>query len=360
MPSFPWDEYKEREGFTLLHEIVCRISGRDLDSALQSHSADINKLDHKGRSPLQMAIRHRDTAAVRILLRQGADPNICNGMPLCQALESVESVRSVESVNFINSEEKIITKLLLGAGATVNRSAGDKIMAKWIECGSFSFNPDSLAIDKLLVEYGIDIDYQDSKGRTLVMALCRSYCGPASRKRIEQLISYGANVDLRDCDGWTAVHHIVQSDYGYLKTIVDSGARLDAKTDDGCTFLHLAVIYSKRYHKVKMLSEIGLDRLDLDSKNRDGHTAYDLLRKRNGLRWDKYYEKLYPRREPIDFFNLMPHLSEHEYKVILALEALLHRVQDSQGVPTDQQYLPLGEYLSDDKDENPVPGAWPL
>ena len=352
IPSFPWDEYKERQGFTLLHEIVCRISGRDLDSALQSHSADINKLDHNGQSPLQMAIRHGDTAAVRTLLRQGADPNICNGKPLYEALNFVK---------LDNSVGKVITKLLLGAGATVNGSAGDKIMAQWIECGSCSFNPDTLAIDKLLIEYGIDINHQDVFGRTLLMTLCLWYSGQTSRRRIEQLIGYGANVDLRDCNGWTAVHLTFPSEYKCLKTIVDSGARLDAKTDDGCTVLHLAVICSKWYHQVEQLSEIDLDRLgrlDLDSKNRDGHTAYDLLRKRNGLRWENYYENLRQSKGySIPYYSRS---SETEYPIILALEALLHRIQDFQGVPIDQQYPPLGEHLGDDQDENPVPGAWPL
>lgn len=351
IPNFPWDEYKEVQQFTLLHEIVCRISPRDLDSAVQTHSADINKLDHDGHSPLDLAIRHSNIAAIRTLLRRGADPNASNGTPICEALSSS------------NKKTLEIVELLLRSGATVHGSA--EIVTAWIESPpkvyewQFENASELLILDRVLIEHGIDINHQ-AQGQTLLMCLCTRVWTETSIDRIEQLIGLGADLELRDFTGRTALHLAFESDnFGAIKLLFHAGARLDVKTNDGDTVAHLAVICSKSCNRVKALSEIDLGRLDLDTKNEDGHTAYDLLRKRNGLKWEKYCEKL-DLSGPYDICFYRDHFPEKEYRTILALEALLHHIQDLQGVPKDQQYPPLGEYLSDDKDEDPVPGAWPV
>lgn len=337
VPDYPWDEYKERKGFTLLHEIVCRISGRDLDNAVQTHSADINKLDHEGRSPLVMAIWHQNIAAIRTFLNRGADPLICHGMPFRAAFL------------IANGKGLVITELLL---TTVHGSARDSIAASWIEANLWRDYPHPLIIDRLLIEHGIDVNHQDH-GETLLTSLCmwRSYESPI--ECIEQLIGLGTDL---------ALPHAIENDYPkVMKVLFHAGARLDVKTNKGNTIAHLAVIFSTSSDLAKALSVIDLGRLDLDLKNQDGHTAFDLLRKRNGLKWENYCRiyKLWQTRKYWTL-NRKRMNTKNGYQVILALEALLHQIQGSQGVPKDQQYLPLGEYLSDDKDEDPVPGAWPV
>lgn len=349
LPDYPWDEYKERKGFTLLHEIVCRISGRDLDNAVQTHSADINRLDRNGRSPLVMAIRHENIAAIRTLLEGGADPHICNGRPVCEAFGTASS-KQIE-----------IVELLLHSGIPIHRSARDNIAANWIRFVSWRDCPEFFVIDRLLIEHGIDVNHQDH-GQTLLISLCMWRFYEAPIERIEQLIGLGADLELRTFSGHTALHLAIENNYPkVMKVLFHAGARLDVKTNKGNTIAHLAVIFSTSSDLAKALSVIDLGRLDLDLKNQDGHTAFDLLRKRNGLKWENYCRiyKLWQTRKYWTL-NRKRMNTKNEYQVILALEDLLHHIQDSQGIPTDQQYPPLGEYLCDDKDEEPVPGAWPV
>ena len=359
IPNFPWDDYKESEGLTPLHEIVCRISGRDLDNAVQIHSTDINKLDREGRSPLQLAVRNGNISAVRTLLKRGADPDIPDGMPLREAFDCG------------NDEMLVLVELLLRSGATVHDSGRDYIAKEWVECNEFSFwnaNPGVFAVDKLLAEHNVNLNHQNDQrqGRTLLIALCiGSFCdGTNSPKdRIEQLICLGVDLELRDYRGWNALHYAMwRNAFEIMRVLVHAGARLDVKTNRGDTIAHFAVIYSSRWRRddfVEALSEMDLSKLDLDTKNEDGHTAYDLLRKRNGLRWENYCDQL-PYLGYYNSLHIIQRFPEEEYRIILALEAFLHRIQDAHGVPKDQQYPPLGEYLSDDNDEDPVPGAWPV
>ena len=354
LPSFPLDEYIENEGFTLFHEILCHLNGRDWDCALQTHSADVNKLDKNGQSPLEMAVRHENIAAVRTLLERGADPNLNNGAPMSVALENPRSV---------------VVDLLLRSGAIVHGPAGDKAAAMWISHTWFANeeNAERLAIDRLLVENGIDVNRQVS-GVTNLMALCRrlSWCDENQIDRIEQLIDLGADLELRDAEDYTALHWAVCCNNSLaIETLLHSGARIDVKTNEGNTIAHLAVIYSRKIEMAKTMSEMEFGCLDLNLKNDDGHTVYDLLRKRNGLRWERFYSEWRERNangSEDDYWGYpcKSRAWRDEYGVILALEALLHHIQDSQGIPKDQQYPPLGEYLSDDKDEDPVPGAWPV
>ena len=356
IPNFPWHEYKEDNRFTLLHEIVCGISGLDLDSALRTRLADIDRLDCKGKSPLEYAVLFGNITAVQTLLRRGANPMVSNGAPVYEAFR-LESAKTVE-----------MTELLLHSGATVNGRVGCETAKVWMrETCSFGY-PWVLALDKLLIEHGMDVNQQSYCGETMLMRLCAFWSHRMSVDRIEQLISYGANLELRNDWGATALYLAVANEnIKPLKVLIQAGARLDAISDQGEIIAHSAVSFSRSsnfvINFVRALSEVDLARLDLDQRNENGHTAYDLLRKRNGLRWDKCYKELRKSRlglRDYPYYYWGCRAREDEYEIILALEALLHRIQDSQGIPKNQQYPPLGPYLSDDKDEEPVPGAWPV
>ena len=353
IPNFPWHEYKEDKRFTLLHEIVCGISGLDLDSALRTHLADIDRLDYKGRSPLEYAVHFGNITAVQTLLRRGANPMLSNGAPVREAL-SLGSAKTVE-----------MTELLLHFGATVNCRVQCETARVWMETTTLFGDPWVLALDKLLIEHGMDVNHQTNRGETMLMKLCTSWSRERSIDRIEQLISYGANLELRNRWGARALHlAVAKQNSKALKVVIQAGARIDTILNTGQVIAHLAVSFSKSVNVVRALSEVDLARLNLDQRNKNGHTAYDLLRKRNGLRWEKYYKEV-RKSFRVDLMGNRPFLWEcrarkDEYEIILALEALLHQIQDSQAIPKDQQYPPLGPYLSDDKDEEPVPGAWPV
>ena len=293
-----------------------------------------------------MAVRLKNIAATRTLLKRGADPNINDGAPLHLALQRPSLV---------------IVDLLLRSDATVQGPTGDQAAQTWIFNAEYNRNDaERLAIDRLLIEYGIDVNRQ-VLGQTKLMALCRESCGPNDVDRIQQLIGLGADLELRDTDGYTALHRAVSADYPVtIETLLRSGARIDVKTNEGNTIAHLAVISSRWIETAEVMSGMDLGRLDLEHKNQDGHTVFDLLRKRNGLGWEAYFSEWRRSNDSYWWYSDLSRAEEDEYEVILSLEALLHHSQDLQGIPKDQQYPPLGEYLSDDKDEDPVPGAWPV
>ena len=252
IPTFPWHEYKEDKSFTLLHEIICGFSGLDMDSAIQTHFADINSLDSQGRSPLEYAAHFQNFSAVQTLLRLGADPNICNGGPVREFLFS-QDVKHVE-----------ILELLLQSGATINNSAEYGIAEAWTIDALYSSSPWNLAVDKLLMEHGLDINCQEYE-ETMLMTLCMFPNKNTSIDRIDQLISYGANLEQRNRRGATALHLAVANQHFMaVKVLIHSGARLDIKSNCGDTIAHLAVVLSRSSDFIRALSEVDLAGLDLD------------------------------------------------------------------------------------------------
>ena len=327
------------------------MSGRDLDTAIKSHSADVNTLDRGGKSPLEYAIIFGDINNTRTLLTQGANPNLSDGKLICQALR-------------VSKHRLEILELLFRFGASIDGFAGDNVADHLIHTSGGRWDANTLAVDKLLIEHGLDVNHQLdhlSGGLTLIMFICLYKSDEKSSiGRIEQLLSFGASTEIRDRWGYTALEFAIYRNFiGALKVLLHAGARLDVKTGKGDTIIHLAVISGRSNEFVKAISEIDLTALDLNLRNEDGHTAYDLLRKRNGLKWENYCEQWL---ESTEYWYLHQECDslEIEYQVILALETLLHQIQTSQGIPQDQQYPPLGDFLCDDKDEEPVPGAWPV
>ena len=332
---------------TLLHEITCNINFCDLDTAIRKNPADINRLDRQGRTPLSYAIAFSNITAIRTLLENGADPNLSTENPIYEAL-------LYGGTGLLG-----ILELLFHFGATIQGCVYVSFAGSWIRkthgIGDF------VAIDKVLIEHGLDINHQ-IEGRSLIMDLCcYSMNEKVSIDRIEQLISYGADIELKDSGGYTALHlAIAFESIGILKALLRARACLDSKTNTGETVIHLIVLYSRSSEFVEAISGIDLTKLDLTSRNEDGHTAYDLLRKRNGLKWEDYLEQWQSRKQNSIPFLGRFYLPLEEYQIILNLETLLHQIQTAQGIPKDQQYPPLGDYLTDDKDEEPVPGAWPV
>ena len=340
-----FDDCIEGQSLTRIHQIVCGLSNVPLDVALQT-STDIDILDSESRSALWYAVTNRRHDYVRILLKRGADPDI--GDPPC--LMAVE-----RTSNFA------ITKALLEHGAVLGPFNRISTLDWWAHIDG----PDTLAIDKLLVKHGLDPNHRGSGGRTILMCSAREYLvsGYLHRRRLNQLIKLGSDIEIADEVGMTAIMHAaVSASLNAFGILARAGARVDLKSANGGTILHLAVAHekSRRAWEIPRLCEIfhdaDLTKLDLDAKDGDRHSAFDLLRMRNGPNWEEYCAQIgiewYGPRNEQEF--------EDELKAISALEDLLHYVQEVQGVPEADRYPPLGEYCSRIVEEEPVPGAWPV
>ena len=188
---------------------------------------------------------------------------------------------------------------------------------------------------------------------------------------VKQLLSYGAEIDTTDNDGLSAVFHAIESyDPEVLKLLIHHHARIDLVTHFGDTLLHFAIIYLQyltdvkaTLQAIKTMPRAQLNNINIKHRNTDGDEAFDLLKKRNSIKWGSYL------RSKFDDYNYClwsfyrfrkPCSGPEKSEIIYEFEAFLHEIQDAQGVPKEEQYPPLGEYLSSNTDDAPVPGAWPV
>ena len=366
-PLIEWECYVQRQGFTTLHQIVCGLSGLSLQVELQN-STCINRLDRDGRSALWYTVKHGNLNYVRMLLEQGADPNIRD--PLFWALG--------------NEPQDFPMKLLVNFGASLGHSISPS--HGWLPWPYIGLDSQALETDELLVRYGMNLNHRAKWHGVENVSILMLVTQTNAPHRLKQLIKFGADIESIDEEGKTAIMYATcGSSTKEFETLARAGARIDLKTSTGSTILHLAIAQttSTAYRdqkssvfKVPSLCEAmrdtDLTNIDLDAEDEDGHRAFDLLRMRNGPNWDRYcqakgietcwwlnFDEAHRKEmENGGRFNREKDL-KNEMNAICALEKLLHHIQELQGVPTSSRYPPLGEYLSRDAEDKAVPGAWP-
>ena len=215
---------------------IRRASGRRWWSL--THRDYIKRLPAPDRALFESVV-HGVTQNVEVFLKRGADPNLrlIYGMPLiafCASLGRNEAVR-----------------VLLDAGADINAgtpSLGFNALLSAADKGN-------LALVRLLIGHGADIEARISSGATPLMLAARN--GHADV--VALLLENGARKDTANAKGVTAL--IFASIYGHpgaAETLLDAGADPSVKTAIGRTALDYA---KKKGHKelVKTLSQ-GLDR----------------------------------------------------------------------------------------------------
>lgn len=341
-----FDDYIEKQKFTRTHQIVCGLSTISLNVELQD-SNDIDTLDSEGRSALWYAVTHRRHKYVCKLLETGADPNV-GDLPIWKALE-------------FDSDYAII-RALLDYGANFGSFKDSFSIVQW----AYVCGPDVLAIDELLVKYGLDPNHRGDYGET-ILHLARFFDDDIGSRRLKQLIELGSDIEIADEVGMTAIMHAVYcSSAPAFGVLASAGARVDLKSAKGDTILHLAVAPEFTFcaenvpELCEMFRDADLTELDLKAEDQDGNRAFDLLRIRNGPNWEDYYVHHGMGWYPFDAGPEPKRRLEAELEAISALEKLLHHVQEVQGVPEADRYPPLGEYCSRIIEEEPVPGAWPM
>ncbi|CAF9931026.1 hypothetical protein IMSHALPRED_008344 [Imshaugia aleurites] len=350
----------------MLHQIVCGLSRRSLDIELQS-SNNIDELDKDNRSALWYSVAHGHREHVLLLLERGADPNVGD-----TPIKEIRSVRSAYE----------ITKALIEHGATPNFSNDREFWLVWESResqesqesqdsrSSFCVHPyDDIATDKLLIDWGIDINHRavwdGVEDVTILMRLSDSYLSQAHR--VQQLIELGADLEMMDQNGESAIMYALHEPCPKsFEVLARAGARLDVQNTAGNTILHIIILRTWGYRDFVKLYEVLLHNvdftmLDLHARNADGHTALDLLKLRNGLKWDGYCDsKGIQRKRKGASGGRRCYFPGNEIRFIHAMEDLFKDIQDAQGVAEEDRYPPLSEYLSGDVEHEAVPGAWPV
>ena len=117
---------------------------------------------------------------------------------------------------------------------------------------------------------GQDVNGQDEKGRTPLMAACQ---GNSSAEMMQLLLSYGARVNLTDNKGRTAFMYAAQYDsYEKVFKELKAGALVNVKANDGTTALMLACENTDTPSIVSLIIDAGAD---VNAKDYDGYSALD-------------------------------------------------------------------------------------
>lgn len=219
-----------------------------------SSGAAINASDPTcglGTTALLCAIRRERTTIVRFLLQRGADPTAHDAL-----------------VTAVKQCSVAITRYLLQYGASAN-CANDStpVLHSAVKRGR------SLAVARVLLENGAEVDATDTQGNTALHIAVSMGERSTMLTFTRMLLEAGANPDLPDCVGESALHGAIQN-VCVLHALLKRGADINALDRAGRTVLLVAVSVD-RPACVEILLREGAD-VDIPCHN--GLTALGIAR----------------------------------------------------------------------------------
>ena len=265
---------------TALHVAVHQ-KHADVVQMLIDAGADIETKNDKGHSPLHLASSSGALTTAKMLVKAGADVratddkgNTC--LILAAYLGHTDTVRYLMSLpevdldqqgtnNFtalhfaVQQKHADVVQVLIDAGADIKTTNdGHSSLRLAILSGE-------LTTVKMLVEAGADVRATDAEGATCLISA--AYFGHTDTVRY--LVGLPeVDLDRQVSRNYTALHFAVQEEHAnVVQMLIDAGADLETKNDDGCSPLHLASL-SGELTTVKMLVKAGADVRATDAERR--------------------------------------------------------------------------------------------
>ena len=316
-------DYLDERGLTPVHKIVLGISNAlSLNAYLSLSTAEIDKKDVMGKTPLHYAAARGDLDAVSTLLRHDADPNLTSDAlwtPLHEA---------AISTNYKSFQP------LLEAGAHVDalNARGQTALSMAAHVG----NDDPRYFDHLL-DYNANINLADQNGLTPLHRSC-------VRNRVEaarRLILLKADVDALDNKQLSPVHTcVLNNNHDILKMLLHSGARVDRSAANGRTLIHDAAAVGN-LSTIALLSSdyLCLGGLNPDAVDEEGRTAqevFDCARHTSGSESDE-------ERTKFLFSFLLDRLRERNR--INQFEKALSEKLEVQSTMSDDEFFEALEHM---------------
>jgi ankyrin repeat protein len=215
---------------------------------LRSDRSLVNLRDSSGATPLMHGSLYAGEDLVKLLLDQGADPNVKNNAGATALMWGVGDARKV--------------RLLVARGADVNARSEDGKTPLLIAAGQSG----AASIVKLLLEKGADIKARDNNGSTALLQAA----GGGDAETLRLLIARGSDVNAGSNGGGTALMAAARArNAGTVQLLLTHGAEVNARTKRGITALSLAANQGST-DIVRALLEKGAE---VNVKDDQGYTA---------------------------------------------------------------------------------------
>ncbi len=186
--------------------------------------SNVNTKDHYGNTALHYGAAKEDTTLLKILLKRGADPNLCNHDDFTPFETACSKTGDTD-----------IMKLFLVNGATINPKRRSNFSPLMLCLGEKNY-----ATSLLLLQQGADINYHTENGLTPLHIITAKSFG----KFLSLALDHDADVNVKTIDSlFTPLHFAAENgNVGTVKVLYWHEADLNAKNILGQTALDMATI----------------------------------------------------------------------------------------------------------------------
>ena len=243
---------------------ACYFGRLEIARELLDNGANANVENIRGETPLHLVSRgqYDSVGVVQLLLERGANVDA----------QDKTHITPLHLASYYGKLE--IVRVLLDHGAKVNaESELGQTPLRFVLEGNRSCR-DGLGVVRLLLEQGAYVNSRDWDNETPLHLA--SHYGKLAIGRV--LLIHGANANAANIRGWTPLHMVslwpwrVEDEPSLVGILVDGGADINARDNDGETPLHTAY-RNNRFDTANRLCE---RRADARVKNNKGETPSQL------------------------------------------------------------------------------------
>jgi ankyrin repeat protein len=262
---------QDYRGDTILHILAAdsrRSDSSGLIRRLLAHGARLDIRNRGNQTPLMAAVARKHVSVVRTLVEAGADVNVRDkqGTPLIGTLISCDA------------DKLAMLRLIVDAGADVN-AASEYGPLPLSHAFYGHLHLDCLEPARILLNAGADPNRQDRNGTAPIHSLAhwnRKDPAPA----LKLLLDHGARIDIRNQQGMTTL--LLAGRYGTsttpMQALLERGADVQAVDENGNTLLHCIAMNTKPGGSERLAFALTAG-CDPSAVNRKGETPLDRARR---------------------------------------------------------------------------------
>ncbi|XP_008209931.1 putative ankyrin repeat protein RF_0381 [Nasonia vitripennis] len=283
--------YRDKINNTLLH-LSARIGNYTLtENYMDRHGIDPNSINYSGETPLMLAAESNQLEIVKLLIEYGANV-LCKRNDGQTALHFAIRSNNPAILNLLIDQDKEILNMMDWRGITALHTAVsresyelvDILISRGIDVdrGLDGYTPlhaalknkDTLMAKKILAAGAKNVLFEFAQGATALHLAVWMKSVTITR----QILDRGADINARDDDGLTALHEaIIASDYDQVALLVARGANLNSKTNTQKTPLHWAAINKDPRSSQNILKLLLSRKCNVNERNHRGSTPLHLV-----------------------------------------------------------------------------------